>query len=49
MTLVYKVVAFWENIPTGFSFVFLRVATIRATEIPQIGILLLEVTQARGN
>jgi hypothetical protein len=34
MTLVYKVVAFWENIPTGFSFILLGISAIRATEIP---------------
>jgi hypothetical protein len=49
MTFVYKVVAFWENIATGFSFVLLRVATKITRKVPKIGILLLEVTQAGRN
>jgi hypothetical protein len=49
MTPIKEIVAFGKNIPTGFCFVFLRVAAKRTTHVEKIGILLLEVTQARRN
>jgi hypothetical protein len=49
MATIEKIVAFSKNIPSGLCFVLLRIATKRTGEIPQIGILLLEVTQAGRN
>jgi hypothetical protein len=49
MTSIKEIVAFGKNIPTGLCFVFGTIATERAREVPQVGILLLEITQARRN
>jgi hypothetical protein len=49
MAFEYEVVAFLKNITSRFRLIFLTIATIRATEVIQIRILLLEVTQARRN
>jgi hypothetical protein len=44
-----KVVTFLKGITSCFGFILLTIAAIRTTKIIQIGILLLEVTQARRN
>jgi hypothetical protein len=49
MAFIDEVIAFLKDIASGFGFILLTIAAVRAAEVIQIGILLLEVTQARRN